>query len=42
LGLTVEECLKGVYLEFGEEDTGKVTPGRIVSIGIGCYTEFYK
>ncbi|MFX0139080.1 MAG: hypothetical protein ACFFDN_35895 [Candidatus Hodarchaeota archaeon] len=42
LGLSVEECIKGVYLEFGEEDTEKITPDKIVSIGIGRYTEFLK
>jgi hypothetical protein len=42
LGLSIEECMRGVYLEFGEEDTGQITPDRIVSIGLGLKTKFFK
>ncbi|TFG05100.1 MAG: hypothetical protein EU536_03030 [Promethearchaeota archaeon] len=42
LGLSIDECVKGVYLEFGEEDTEKITPDRIVSIGVGRQTKFLK
>lgn len=41
LALTVEDCIKGVYLDFTHEETGKVTPDRIISIGCGRNTKFY-
>ena len=42
LDLSIDECMKGVYLEFGEEDMGKITPDRVVSTGIGLNTKFIK
>ncbi len=41
LGLTVEECIKGVYLDFTHDETGKVTPDRIISVGCGRNTKFF-
>lgn len=44
LGLTTEECLKGVYLDMDHETPTdeKITPEKVLSIGLGRTTEMKK
>lgn len=44
LGLTPEECLKGVYLDLNHETplTEKITPDKVLSVGIGRNTQLKK
>ena len=44
IGLTPEECLKGVYLNLNHETpmNEKITPEKVISVGLGRTTKMRK